>query len=108
MIFKTTNVYTDINTTFILISRSKPLPNMIQHPTIKGIAKKHNKTTGQVLLRFLIEKNIVPIPKSVTPKRIIENFNVFDFTLDADDLQTIEALDVGEAARICDFDFFPP
>lgn len=79
---------------------------MLQDPVIKRIAEKHKKATGQILLRFLIEKNIVPIPKSVTPSRIVENFKVFDFSLDATDIKEIEALDIGEDARVCDFQFF--
>lgn len=81
---------------------------MLQNPVIKKIAENHNKSSGQIMLRFLIEKNIVPIPKSVTPSRIAENFNVFDFSLNADEIKEIEALDIGEDARICDFAFFPP
>lgn len=86
---------------------AKPLPNMLQDPHIKKIAQKYNKSSGQILLRFLIEKNIVPIPKSVTPSRIAENFNVFDFSLDAGEIKEIEGLNIGEEARVCDFNFFP-
>ncbi|CAH1101257.1 unnamed protein product [Psylliodes chrysocephalus] len=86
----------------------KELPNNLQNPIVQNIAKKHNKSPGQILLRFLIEKNIVPIPKSVTPKRIEENLNVFDFSLDEEDLEQLEGLEKGEEARICDFKFFPP
>lgn len=80
---------------------------MLQNPVVKKIADKHKKASGQILLRFLIEKNIVPIPKSVTPSRVAENFNVFDFSLDAGDIKELESLEIGEKARVCDFDFFP-
>ncbi|CAG9863740.1 unnamed protein product [Phyllotreta striolata] len=86
----------------------KELPNNLQNPVVKSIANKYNKSPGQVLLRFLIERNIVPIPKSVTPKRIEENLNVFDFSLDLEDMEKLRELDRGEIARICDFAFFPP
>ncbi|CAG9834505.1 unnamed protein product [Diabrotica balteata] len=85
----------------------KELPNLLQHPIVKGLAEKYNKTAGQILIRFLIEKGIVPIPKSVNPKRVIENINVFDFNLENDDIKQLENLDVGEKARVCDFGFFP-
>nr|XP_023018785.1 aldose reductase-related protein 1-like [Leptinotarsa decemlineata] len=84
-----------------------PLPNLLQNPDVKRIAEKHKKASGQVMLRFLIQKNIVPIPKSVTASRIKENIEVFDFSLDSEDMKVLESLDVGERARIFDFNFFP-
>ena len=65
----------------------------ISDPTIAAIAKKHGKTAAQVILRWHIENDLVVIPKSVTPSRIRENFQVFDFKLDADDLGLIDRLD---------------
>ena len=65
----------------------------ISDPTIAAIAKKHGKTPAQVILRWHIENDLVVIPKSVTPSRIRENFQVFDFKLDADDLGLIDRLD---------------
>nr|CAI5830157.1 unnamed protein product [Callosobruchus analis] len=84
------------------------LPNMIQNPVVKQIAEKHKKSTGQVMLRFLIQRDIVPIPKSVNPARIKQNFEVFDFKLDDEDMKKLGDLDIGESARVCDFKFFPP
>nr|CAI5830162.1 unnamed protein product [Callosobruchus analis] len=72
------------------------------------IAEKHKKSTGQVMLRFLIQRDIVPIPKSVNPARIKQNFEVFDFKLDDEDMKKLGDLDIGESARVCDFKFFPP
>nr|CAI5830163.1 unnamed protein product [Callosobruchus analis] len=86
----------------------KELPNMIQNPVVKQIAEKHKKSTGQVMLRFLIQRDIVPIPKSVNPARIKQNFEVFDFKLDDEDMKKLGDLDIGESARVCDFKFFPP
>ncbi|CAH1985464.1 unnamed protein product [Acanthoscelides obtectus] len=86
----------------------KELPNMLQNPVIKQIAEKYKKSPGQVMLRFLIERNIVPIPKSVKPSRIRENFEVFDFKLDNEDMKKLADLEIGESARVCDFKFFPP
>ncbi|KAG5869703.1 hypothetical protein JTB14_033300 [Gonioctena quinquepunctata] len=86
---------------------AKPLPNMLQSPVIKNIAEKYKKSSGQVMLRFLLQRSIVPIPKSVTAARIKENIDVFDFSLDAEDMKKLEALNIGEEARVCDFNFFP-
>nr|CAH7739344.1 unnamed protein product [Callosobruchus chinensis] len=87
--------------------REKELPNMLQNPVVKKIADKYKKSTAQVMLRFLIEKNAVPIPKSVNPVRIKENFQVFDFKLSDDDMKKLSDLDIGESARVCDWKFFP-
>ncbi|CAG9831229.1 unnamed protein product [Diabrotica balteata] len=84
----------------------RELPNALENETIKLIAKKHKKTPGQILLRYLIERNIVPIPKSVSPQRIKENIEIFDFSLDNDDMKKIKELDMEESGRILKFDFF--
>lgn len=64
-------------------------------PVIVGIAKVHNKTAAQVMLRWHLQQGRQVIPKSVTPSRIAENFDVTDFTLTADELAAIDALDTG-------------
>lgn len=64
-------------------------------PVIGGIAKVHNKTAAQVMLRWHLQQGRQVIPKSVTPSRIAENFDVTDFTLTADELAAIDALDTG-------------
>jgi diketogulonate reductase-like aldo/keto reductase len=65
-------------------------------PAIKRIAESHGKTPAQVVLRWHLQIGNVVIPKSVTPARIIENFDVFDFSLSVAELAEIEALDVGD------------
>ena len=67
----------------------------LQDPTIGGIAAAHGKTPAQVMLRWHLEQGRQVIPKSVTPSRIAENFDVFDFTLAADELAAIDDLDTG-------------
>jgi 2,5-diketo-D-gluconate reductase A len=66
---------------------------VMKDPLIAGIAAKHDRTPAQVALRWHIQNGLVAIPKSVTPARIVENFQVFDFELTADDMAKIATLD---------------
>ena len=66
---------------------------LLKHPTIAGLAERYDKTPAQVVLRWHMDVGNVAIPKSVTPARIEENLDVFDFELDADALGAIEGLD---------------
>ena len=61
-------------------------------PTIVEIAAKHRKTSAQVLIRWHLQHGIVAIPKSVTPHRIVENTQVFDFQLSEEEMKRIDAL----------------
>lgn len=67
----------------------------LQDPVIGGIAAAHGKTPAQVMLRWHLQQGRQVIPKSVTPARIAENFQVFDFELTADQLAAIDGLDTG-------------
>ena len=67
--------------------------NIFQNEVLRSIADKHQKTVAQVILRWLTQRGIVAIPKSVRKERIEENFNVFDFELGPDDMATIATLD---------------
>lgn len=71
--------------------------NLFSNETMKTIAAKYNKSIAQVILRWLIQRGIVCIPKSTHKERIIENFNVFDFKLSDEDMQIIKSLDQGSS-----------
>ncbi|XP_044254906.1 1,5-anhydro-D-fructose reductase-like [Tribolium madens] len=82
---------------------SKKLPDILGDPVVNKIAKKHSKTPAQIVLRFLLQRGIAAIPKSVTPKRIQENINVFDFSLDENEFKELWNLEAGEKGRVHDF-----
>lgn len=69
---------------------------VLENDIVKAIAEKHGKTSAQVILRWHLQNGSIVIPKSVTPSRIEENFNVFDFELTAEDMEQITSLDKGE------------
>ena len=71
--------------------------DIFKNPTLKAIADRHGKTTGQVILRWLNQRGIVIIPKSVRRERMRENFNIFDFTLTDDEMARIAMLDTGRS-----------
>ena len=66
-------------------------------PTIAAIGEKYGKTNGQVILRWLLQRGIVAIPKSVHKERMAENFDVFDFELSDEDMATMASLDKHES-----------
>lgn len=69
------------------------LLNVFNELLIIELSKKYNKTAAQIMLRFLIQKNIIVIPRSIDINHIKENINVFDFTIDNTDIIEIEKLD---------------
>ena len=72
--------------------------NIFTNEILKTIGEKHNKSIAQLILRWMIQRDVVVIPKSVRRERMEENFNVFDFELTADDMNAIMQLDMKESA----------
>jgi diketogulonate reductase-like aldo/keto reductase len=64
----------------------------LNHATVKSIAEKHHKTAGQIVLRWGVQHGQVVLPKSVNPDRIRSNIQLFDFELDAEDMQQLAEL----------------
>lgn len=71
--------------------------NIFNDETITEISKKYNKTTAQIMLKFLISEDIIVIPKSSKEFRMKENFDIFDFNLTDEDIETIRALDIKQS-----------
>lgn len=71
--------------------------NIFSNPVLEKIAKKHNKSVAQVIIRYFVEQNIVVLAKTTKQERMKENLNVFDFTLDLTDKEEIVALDLKES-----------
>lgn len=73
-----------------------PEDDPLTHSTIVSIAKNHDKTAAQVMLRWHLQRGVAVIPKSVNPARIAENIDLFDFKLSDDEIQAINTLDRGQ------------
>ncbi len=74
---------------------SDKIGELIENETMKDVASKHGKSVPQVALRYLMQRGIVVIPKSITPSRIESNQNLFDFELDKEDMDAIRKLNNG-------------
>ena len=72
--------------------------NLFTDPTLSEIGAAHGKSVAQVVLRWLIQRDVVVIPKSVRPERMVENFDVFDFTLTDDEMTRIAGMDTATSA----------
>ena len=73
---------------------------MLDDEVVGKIAQKHRKSVAQVLIRWHLQQGLIVIPKSTHKERIVENFDVFDFELDADDMDQILRLDRGAKGRV--------
>jgi diketogulonate reductase-like aldo/keto reductase len=64
------------------------------------MSKQYGKTTAQILIRYCLQKNWVPLPKSDNPSRIVENADVYDFEIAKEDMSTLDDLDRGSRGSI--------
>lgn len=71
--------------------------NLFQNEILKSIGEKYNKSIAQVVLRWLIQRNVVVIPKSIRKERMEENVNIFDFELGEQDMEIIKSLDTNKS-----------
>lgn len=74
--------------------------DIFENQVLKEISKKHNKTISQIILRWHLQKGIITIPKTIHLERMIENLDIFDFTLDETDIYKIKQLDIGHSEII--------
>ena len=78
--------------------------DMFNNPILKEIADKYNKSVAQVILRWLTQRDIVVLAKSVRKERIEENINIFDFKLSEEDMRTISEMDKMESSFFNHYD----
>ena len=92
----------------ILVEAWSPLGrgNVLDNPLLKSIAASHGKSVAQVVIRWVMQTGVLPLAKSVTPSRIKENFDVFDFELSQQEMLEIASLKadrIGADPDTCDF-----
>lgn len=78
--------------------------DIFNHPILKTIAQKHHKTTGQVILRWLFQRNIISLAKTVRKERMKENLDIFDFALTDEDMRMIASLDTDTSSFFSHYD----
>lgn len=71
--------------------------NMFSNEVLTSIGEKYKKSVAQIVLRWLVQREVVVIPKSVRKERIVENFDIFDFELNAEDMEQVSTLDTRES-----------
>lgn len=78
--------------------------DFFKNPVLNEIGRKYEKSAAQTALRYLIQNNVVVIPKSTHEDRMLQNIDVFDFALSAEDMEAIRALDEGESLFFSHYD----
>ena len=93
----------------IVVEAWSPLgrKDALSNEKLLSLAEKYNKSAAQICLRWVLQHNILPLPKSVTPNRIVENANIFDFNLTKEDMALIDNIPYcgGQCADPDDVDF---
>ena len=69
-------------------------------PTLVRLEKKYNKSTGQILIRYCLQKGWVPLPKGDDPEQIAQNVDVYGFNISQEDMVTLDGLDQGASGAI--------
>jgi len=72
--------------------------HLFENPVLLDISRKHGKSVGQVVLRWVVQRGIVALAKSVRKERMVENLTIFDFALDEDDIARITTLETGQSS----------
>ena len=72
--------------------------DLLQEAAITGAAQAHDKTPGQIALRWQVQQGLIPVPKSSNPQRLAENLDAFSFTISEEEMAAISALDRGGGA----------
>jgi diketogulonate reductase-like aldo/keto reductase len=75
--------------------------NLLQDPTLTAIARRHNKTPGQIVLRWHIQSGRTALPKTSKAARMVENRDIYTFALSDDEMQAIDALGAKDPQRTC-------
>ncbi len=78
--------------------------NFFNNEVLKSIGNKYNRTVAQIALRFLTQENVIVIPKSTHKERMKENFDILDFELSSEDMETLRKLDKGESIFVNHYD----
>ncbi|CAJ0754621.1 14536_t:CDS:2, partial [Entrophospora sp. SA101] len=87
------NAYSSIRSSSYGPKKDENSPQLLKEPILEQIAKKYNRSTAQVALRWAVQRNIVVIPKSTNPSRLVENHKVIEFTLTDEEVKAISSLD---------------
>lgn len=72
----------------------------MENPVVKELAKVYNKSPAQILLRHILQRGLGAIPKSSNPKRLQENFELFDFKIDETGMKKLDKLDLGPEGKV--------
>ena len=96
--------YSSTKKEMVIAETNLTVNDIFNNEVLKRIAENHHKSVSSVILRWLNQRNIVVIPKTVRKERMIENFNIFDFTISDDEMQAIAALNTGNSPIYDDMD----